>query len=43
MDELGINKKVRKKIHDIVKVLCSKEADKEKLYDVIQTNYALME
>lgn len=43
MDELGINKKDRKKMHKIVEVMCNKETDKEKLYDVIQTNYALME
>lgn len=43
MDELGVKKKNRKKMHKIVEVMCNKEVDKEKLYDVIQTNYALME
>lgn len=43
MDELGINKKGRKRIHKVVELVCDKETDKEKLYDVIQANYALME
>lgn len=43
MDELGVNKKDRKKMHKIVEVMCNKEVNKDKLYDVIQTNYALME
>ena len=43
MDELGIDKKDRKKIHKIVEVMCNKEVNREKLYDVVQTNYALME
>lgn len=43
MDELGVNKKERKKMHKIVEVMCNKEVNREKLYDVIQTNYALME
>ncbi len=43
MDELGVNKKDRRKMHKIVELMCNKETDKEKLYDVIQTNHALME
>lgn len=43
MDELGVNKKDRKKMHKIVEVMCNKEVNREKLYDVIQTNFALME
>lgn len=43
MDEIGIDKKDRKKIHKIVEVMCNKEVNREKLYDVVQTNYALME
>lgn len=43
MDEIDVPKKDRKKLHEIVRVLCSKEVDKERLYDVIQANYVLME
>lgn len=43
MDEIGVVKKERNKIHQVVELLYNKETDKEKLYDVIQANYALME
>lgn len=43
MDELQVKSKERKMIHKIVEVMCNKETDKEKLYEVILTNYSLME
>lgn len=43
MDELGVKKKDRKRMHKVVEAMCNKETNRDKLYDVIQTNYVLME
>lgn len=43
MDELGIKASHRKELREVVKVLCKKDVDREKIYDVLRTNYSLME
>ncbi|MDE6846286.1 MAG: ATP-binding domain-containing protein, partial [Lachnospiraceae bacterium] len=42
MDTLGIEKVYRKKLHDIVKNAFNEELDRDRLYEVVKTNYSLM-
>lgn len=42
MDTLGIEKEYRKKLHDIVKNAFNEELDRDRLYEVVKTNYSLM-
>lgn len=43
LDELGIPKKLREKFHGVVNTLYKEEFDRDRLYEIIQTNYNLMD
>ncbi len=43
LDELNVPKKWREKFHSIVATLYKEEFDRDRLYEVIQTNYNLMD
>lgn len=43
MDGLKIKKGDRAKLHKVVQAICKDETDRDKLYDVVVTNFALIE
>lgn len=42
LDELKIPKKQREKFHKLVEIMCKEEVDRDKIYEVIVTNYNMM-
>ena len=43
LDELEVPKKLREKFHGLINSLYKEEFDRDKLYEIIQTNYNLMD
>lgn len=42
MDQMGIEKIYRSKLHNIIKTAYKDELDRDRLYEIIRTNYSLM-
>lgn len=42
LDEIGIPKKQRDKFHRLITLMAQDEFDKDRLYEIIQTNYNMM-
>lgn len=43
LEELEVPKKLREKFHGLINSLYKEEFDRDKLYEIIQTNYNLMD
>lgn len=42
LDELNVKKGQREKLHKLVEIMCKDEVDRDKIYEIIATNYNMM-